>query len=111
MAGRGRELCPLGRVPTLELSYCETSGLPLSGFCKEREGQGQCECQGFVSTVIPETLHQSEEVRPGRGEQSTVQEKMGAAVGGGRRLWQAGDTRRRMQTVSRDAHPDIVIYF
>lgn len=77
---------------------------------KGRE-QGRCECQGFVSTVIPENLHQSEEVRPGRGEQSMVQEEMGAAVGGGWRLWQAGDTQRRMQTGSSDAHPEVVIFF
>lgn len=62
-------------------------------------------------TFASETLHQSEEVRPGRGEQSMVQQKMGAAVGGGRRLWQAGDTQRRRQTVSRDAHPNRVIHF
>lgn len=61
--------------------------------------------------MIPENLHQSEEVRPGREEQSMVQEEMVAAVGGGRRIWQAGDMQRRMQTGSSDAHPEVVILF
>lgn len=77
---------------------------------KGREAR-RCECQGFVPKEIPENLHQSEEVRPGRGEQSMVQEEVGAAVGGGQRLWQAGDTQRRMQTVNSEAHPEVEILF
>lgn len=50
-----------------------------------------CECRGFVSRETPENLHQSEEVRPGRGSRAWCRKKRVL-------LWAAGRGFGKLET-------------